>query len=214
MGDATQNEDLKSWIKRTKKQERALGAKREQEFESQDQKFEESYTSMRLDGLMVGHDFADIEEGEDIILTIKDTDVLDDDDDELISTALAEKQRLKENLENKVKKVKYDPYAEDDSIGGEKRILAKYDEEVKKTFTIGKEQEHLSPTEKISPQRSIHLIEDTLDFSTPMEIASDYVDITSIKIKKPKKKVKKLIKLGEVFGDEGLLPSEPIRNIN
>ena len=210
LGDAIQNEDLKSWIKRTKKQERASAAKREQEFETQDQVFEESYTSSQLDGLTVGHDFADIEEGEDMILTIKDKDILDEDDDELISTALAEKQRLKENLENKVKKPKYDPYAEDDCIGGEKRILAKYDEEMKKTFTIGKEQEHLSPTEEISSERSIHLIEDTLEFSTPMEIASDYVDISSIKIKKPKKKVKKLIKLSEVFGDEGPLPPEPI----
>src|SRR5271170_7921788 len=190
LGDATQKEDLKSWIKRTKKQERALAAKRQQEFETQDQMFEESYTSMQLGGLTVGHDFADIEEGEDMILTIKDKDVLDEDDDVLISTALAEKQRLKENLESKVKKPKYDPYAEDDSIGGEKRILAKYDEEMKKTFTIGKKQEHWSPTEEISAQRSIHLIEDTLEFSTPMEIASDYVDISSIKIKKPKKKAK------------------------
>jgi len=210
LGDATQNKDLKSWIKRTKKQERALAATREQELECQEQMVEESYTSRQIDGLTVGHDFADIEEGEEMILTIKDMDVLDEDDDVLISTALAEKQRLKENLENKVRKPKYNPYAEDDYIGGEKRILAKYDEEMKKTFTIGKEQEHLSPMEESSTQWSIHLIEDTLDFSTPMEIASDYVDISSIKIKKPKKKVKKHIKLSEVFGDEGLLPSEAI----
>ena len=106
-----------------------------------------------------------------MILTIKDKDVLDDDDDELVSTALMEKERLKENLANKVKKPRYDPYAEDGSMHAEKRILAKYDEETKKTFTISKEHEILSPTEEISLRQSLHLIEDTLDFSTPMEIA-------------------------------------------
>ena len=99
------------------------------------------YSSEQLEGLTVLHDFADIEEGKDIILTIKDKNVLDDgDNDELISTVLAEKARLKDNLENKFKKWKYDPYAEESSyIGREKPILAKYDDEIKKTFTIGKE---------------------------------------------------------------------------
>ena len=54
-----------------------------------------------------------------------------DDGDELISTTLAEKERLKENLENKIKKPKYDPYAEEyNQETGEKKLLAKYDEEI------------------------------------------------------------------------------------
>ena len=100
-----------------------------------------------LEGLRVGHDFADIEEGEGLILTIKDRGVLDEDGivllvelcltnpveegDELISTALAEKERLKENLDNKIRKPKYDPYAEEYDVDtGEKKILSKYDEDI------------------------------------------------------------------------------------
>lgn len=54
-----------------------------------------------------------------------------DDGDELISTALAEKERLKENLDNKIRKPKYDPYAEEyDQETGEKKLLSKYDDDI------------------------------------------------------------------------------------
>jgi U4/U6.U5 tri-snRNP-associated protein 1 len=103
-----------------------------------------------LKGLKVGHDVDDFEAGEGMILTIKDRGVLDEDGgsiifdiliidegDELISTALAEKERLKENLGNKIRKPKYDPYAEEyDEDTGEKKLLSKYDEETKKKVFI------------------------------------------------------------------------------
>ena len=54
-----------------------------------------------------------------------------DEGDELISTSLAEKERLKKNLENKIRKPKYDPYAEEyDAETGEKTLLSKYDEDI------------------------------------------------------------------------------------
>ena len=112
-----------------------------------------AYQTENLEGLRVGHDFADIEEGEGLILTIKDRGVLDEDGiiywrdrlltstigdgDELISTTLAEKERLKENLDNKIKRPKYDPYAEEyDSETGEKTLLAKYDADDKKKVSF------------------------------------------------------------------------------
>jgi len=52
-----------------------------------------------------------------------------DDGDELISTVLADKERLKENLDNKIKRPKYDPYADEyNPDTGEKTLLAKYDD--------------------------------------------------------------------------------------
>jgi U4/U6.U5 tri-snRNP-associated protein 1 len=58
--------------------------------------------------------------------------------DELISTDLAERERLMERLELKKKKPVYDVYEEDGS--GEKRILSQYDEEIdgkkKKRFVL------------------------------------------------------------------------------
>lgn len=90
--DEGDGEDLKSWIKKTKKRERELAEKRAQELENQDQQFQNEYTSgntfrllqadtfvEHLEGLRVGHDFVDIEEGEGLILTIKDRGVLNED---------------------------------------------------------------------------------------------------------------------------------------
>src|SRR5271154_2345536 len=98
-----------------------------------------------LAGIRVGHHMEAIEEGDDIILTLKDRGILDDEErkccggfpvngqdtqDELVSTALIERERLKKNLENKVKKPKYDPYAEEfDPTSGMKKILSKYDDD-------------------------------------------------------------------------------------
>jgi U4/U6.U5 tri-snRNP-associated protein 1 len=94
LGEAAhgENDDLGSWIKRTKKRERELAAKKAQELESQDKQFQDEYTSgtsnahqswpnqsEHLAGLKVGHDFGDIEEGDGLILTFKDRGVLDDD---------------------------------------------------------------------------------------------------------------------------------------
>jgi U4/U6.U5 tri-snRNP-associated protein 1 len=47
LGEAAQgeNEDLKSWIKRTKKRERELATKRAQELELQDKQFQDEYTA-------------------------------------------------------------------------------------------------------------------------------------------------------------------------
>lgn len=98
MGEATKgSEDLKSWIKRSKKRERELAEKRAQELENQDQQFQNEYTSgtshsyfhsnfpaEHLKGLRVGHDFGDIQEGEGMILTIKDRGILDDDGNALM----------------------------------------------------------------------------------------------------------------------------------
>jgi len=42
-----------------------------------------------------------------------------------------EKERLKENLKNKVRRPRYDPYAEEyDPETGEKKLLSKYDEDI------------------------------------------------------------------------------------
>ena len=262
-GDA---DDLKSWIKKTKKREREMAEKRAQELENQDQQFQNEYTSSmilslfransfteHLEGMRVGHDFADIEEGERMILTIKDRGILDEDritlmieldltcveedGDELISTALAEKERLKENLDNKIRKPKYDPYAEEyDQNTGEKRLLSKYDDEIEgkkrkvrnscraaiadnvKTFTLGTDQEAKALPGRDSLENFNTLTAISLEYDStvprigdsnclgPLEIASDYVDPSTIKIKKPKKKKpKNTTRVRALLGDEGFV---------
>jgi U4/U6.U5 tri-snRNP-associated protein 1 len=243
--DDEQEEDLKSWIKRTKKRERELAAKKAEDLEDQDKLFQEEYTSSmsiyqlkliigNLEGLRVAHDIGDIEQGEGMILTLKDRGVLENDDDddnndELISTTLAEKERLKQNLENKIKKPKYDPYAEEyDSVTGEKKILSKYDEEEKRkvhslldltyeqTFIIGEQ-----PTETLTDQEpSRNLFEISLDYEStsyshapltlePLEITSDYADPSTFKIKKPKKRKNKSTTSASALLGDSILPPEP-----
>jgi U4/U6.U5 tri-snRNP-associated protein 1 len=218
-------EDLKSWIKRTKKRERDLAAKEAHKSESQGRESHDiyregedllcqAYEPEHLAGLTVGHDFDDIEEGERTILTIKDRGVLDDDDsgDELISTALAEKERLKENLDNKIRKPKYDPYAEEfDPETGEKKMLSKYDEDIdapkkQKTFVLGQEPEVKVTSKRNVPQVSNNMTAISLDYDRPMQILSDYADPSTFKIKKPKKKkAKNITRVADILDDEGLI---------
>jgi U4/U6.U5 tri-snRNP-associated protein 1 len=229
-------QDLKAWIKRSKKQERELAAKRAAELEQQDKEFQSEYTSgtkqtrrsgadygpADLEGLKVGHDIDDIQVGEGTILTLKDRGILDGDDDEgdeLISTALVEKERLQENLNNKARKPRYDPYADEYDESREKKILRQYDEEEQKTFTLSKDLKHKSAS---SQSASKNFASISFDYERkackhislanvaagPREIASDYDDPSAIKIKKhKKKKERKTVRATALLGDdEPLVP--------
>ena len=89
-------DDTLKWIKRSKKKEKELARKRQQELESMDKVFQDEYTESALDflpgttsnanhlpedleGLKVSHDFEGMEEGEERILTLKDSRVLEDE---------------------------------------------------------------------------------------------------------------------------------------
>ncbi|ANZ76163.1 BA75_03193T0 [Komagataella pastoris] len=66
------------------------------------------YTENDLKGTKVAHDLKDIVDvGEDIVLTLKDGSVLDDED-ELEANVLVKKKQLEENLRNKLGEEKYD----------------------------------------------------------------------------------------------------------
>jgi len=220
LGEANDDEplDVKAWVKRSRKRQRELAAKRAAELEQQDKEFQEEYTSgtkprsflrraeygpEHLEGLKVGHDIDDIGAGEGTILTLKDRGILDGDDDEgdeLISTALVEKERLQENLKNKARKPRYDPYAEEYDESGQKKILRQYDEDERKTFILGKD---LNDTSTPSHSASKNLASIAFDYERPREIASDYADPSTITIKKPKKKKeRKAVRATALLGDD------------
>jgi U4/U6.U5 tri-snRNP-associated protein 1 len=125
---------------------------------------------------------------------------------------LAEKQRLKENLDNKIRKPKYDPYADEyDDDTGEKKLLSKYDDEneaqKRKTFVLGKDQPSSKSTKQNLSTASGNLTAISLDYDRPTEIASDYVDPSTIKIKKPKKKrAKTTTSAAAILDNDVLLP--------
>ncbi len=69
-------------------------------------------------------------DGDDQILTLKDTGVLENEEegDELENVALREHENLQERLDLKKKRPVYDPNDVDDT--GEIGLLSKYDEEI------------------------------------------------------------------------------------
>ncbi|PHJ24765.1 sart-1 family protein [Cystoisospora suis] len=85
----------------------------------------------------VVHNLKDFEEGEEVVLTLKDTSILteegdlNDDIDTLESVHLAEMQRLRVKLKNKQKKAVYDPtedWEEGEDGPKKKEILQHYDD--------------------------------------------------------------------------------------
>lgn len=76
--------DAKAWVKRQKKRAKELAAKREKDLEEEERRAAEEGSASRygeddLRGLKVAHGADDFEEGEDHVLTLKDSRVLDDE---------------------------------------------------------------------------------------------------------------------------------------
>lgn len=202
------NLDTKSWLmqskKRSKKIEKERARKLAEELEERERAMAVEYTAADLAGVKVGHAVGDFEGGEDHILTLKDAAVDDEEGgDELQDVTLAEKERTEEKLELKKRKPVYDPTAENQGI------LSHYDEEIegkkRKRFTLdakgSTEEERESKRQEVSNQLKRGAI--TLDLE-PEVPASDYMDISEVKIKKPKKKKTKTTKQRAIMDDEDL----------
>ncbi|KAK7691056.1 hypothetical protein QCA50_006159 [Cerrena zonata] len=133
LGDADGDaDDTLKWIKRSKKKEKELAKKRQEELESMDKAFQEEYTERDIAGLKVSHDFEEMGEGEDRILTLKDSRILDNEEDELQNVEMAEHERNEKNKELKIKKRDYTGYDDDEFTPGQagmkRAVLSKYDE--------------------------------------------------------------------------------------
>lgn len=151
--------DAKAWVKKQKKRAKELAAKREKEIAEMDKRFEEEglpkYGEDDLKGIKVLHGEEDFEEGEETILTLRDTRVLDDEgkfsrvrppgapltlvapaDDELHNLNISENAKTAEALALKKKgrlAGTYTGYDDDEfegGIGAKRSVLSKYDEEI------------------------------------------------------------------------------------
>jgi U4/U6.U5 tri-snRNP-associated protein 1 len=229
--------DAKSWLKNQKKRQKEIAKQRKEEEEREAAEAEAAkkrqYTSKDLSGIKVGHDVDSFLDSEDQILTLKDTDVLDEEEgeDELENLDLREREKLKEKLELKKKKPVYDPNDFDET--GERSILAHYDEEdnkkkKKKLFTLDVKGENAEIADilnapavqrrrpgtvdidmlgMVSSTSRLYsdLLTDPTDDAPPQ---SDYLDISEIKVKKPKKKKTRTNRQRPVDDDDALLPAE------
>lgn len=211
--------DAKAWLKNQKKRQKKIEAAKKAE---EDKVAAEAaaaaaeHTARDLAGVKVAHDMITFLESGDQVLTLKDTGVLDaeEEGDELENIELREREKLNERLDLKKKKPLYDPNDIDET--GERTILSQYDEDIngkkKKAFTLGQTIRTTATTDSLADildrapvQRKGQTVDlDMLD-DAPAPV-SDYMDASEIKVKKPKKKKTKSTR--RRYDDDMLYPGE------
>lgn len=147
LGEASDAPDLdaKSWLMGQKKRQKKIDKQRkiEEELAAAEAAAAEAvqYTSRDLAGIKVAHDSSAFLDGDEQILTLKDTTIDENEaeGDELENLNLRDQEKLTERLELKKQRHGYNPNDDDDDQG-ERGILSQYDEEIdgKKTkkFTL------------------------------------------------------------------------------
>ncbi|OHE97662.1 SART-1 family protein [Colletotrichum orchidophilum] len=212
LGEADENEmDAKAWLKAQKKRQKTIEKARKLE---EEQAAAEAaalaaveYTSKDLAGVKVAHELDNFLDGDEQILTLKDStiDQNEEEGDELENMDVKAREQLQERLDLKKKKPAYDVFAAADE-DGERGILAQYDEEIygkkSKKFTldgsgaIAELGDILGAPEKAKKLQNIDL--DVMQDAP----TSDYLDVSEIKVKKPKKKKNKSTRQKPVDEDD------------
>lgn len=170
LGESDEDDDISKWVDTSREKEKlkAEAQRRAKILEEMDNEFgvgdlvqEETrrerkkiYSDKNLKGLKVDHDLDAFTEGKSVILTLKDTDVLDEETgDTLENVNMVDDERYRKNIDNKKlnpNQYGYNVYDEEvDEFGNpiDRGILGKYDEEIdggkrkKKTFTLGQNVE-------------------------------------------------------------------------
>lgn len=213
LGEMGGAEDTKTWLqqakKRQKKIEKERARKLAEELEERERAAAAEYTSADLAGLKVGHEAGEFGGGEDHILTLKDTAVdQEDEGDELEDLTLRENEKAAEKLELKKRKPAYDPTEENAGI------LTQYDEEIegkkRKRFTLdatgSTAEERDAKRQEVTDKLKKNTVSLDLELE-PQAPVSDYMDISEVKIKKPKKKKSKATKQRAVLDDEDIFPA-------
>ncbi|GAN05013.1 SART-1 protein [Mucor ambiguus] len=194
--DDEEGDSALNWIKKSRKREKDLAARRARELEEMDNSYQ-SYDAAHLAGLKVSHAISEFEEGNETILTLKDRNILgedDDDVDELTNVNMEDRERLKKNLEAKKQKPGYNPYDDDQFNGKKSSILPQYEEDEEEGgFVIGKsgtiKRVVDEADEKTVAQK---LKEQTLSYEKMQEIKDYYTqEEADATFKKPKSKKKK-----------------------
>ncbi|KAL1881124.1 hypothetical protein VTK73DRAFT_4801 [Phialemonium thermophilum] len=206
--------DTKAWLKNQKKRQKEIEKARKMEEEQAAAEAAAAaavqYTSKDLAGLKVAHDVSNFLDGDEQVLTLKDTNVLDEEAsaDELENQDLREREKLKERMELKRKKPVYDPTEIDET--GERGILSHYDEEIqgkkKKLFKLdvqGTTAELADILDAPAQRKKVENLDVEVLEDKP---TSDYLDISEVKVKKPKKKKSKATRHRPLDDDDVLAP--------
>lgn len=223
LGDLTPDQDdeldLKKWVRKHKKNQSnskqidsLLAAKRKEE---ELNAAEAQYDSRDLEGLKVRHDLKEIEStlnDQEMVLTLKDSRILDGEDDELENVELAEHTRTQEAVELKRQgrqAGQYTGYDDDEFLnpGQSQTILAKYSDTIdgkqEKSFRLGtvisadqddahQPEDNQAGTDfKITKKETAErLKKDLLNLEYSKSVGSDYVLEGDPGFKKKAKKIK------------------------
>jgi U4/U6.U5 tri-snRNP-associated protein 1 len=235
LADDDDEVDVKSWLKNQKKRQKKIETTRKTEEEKAAAEAQAAeHTAADLAGVKVAHDMSTFLDGDDQILTLKDTGVLENEEegDELENLALREQESLQERLDLKKKKPAYDPNDVDET--GEIGLLSKYDEEIfgkkKKAFALDAlaASTDLADILEAPVQRRKHQVDmdmlggyshDTQTATTGLMLTeagtedapaptSDYLDASEIKVKKPKKKKSKSTRRRRDDDEDALFPGD------
>lgn len=159
---------------------------------------QQRYEDTDLLGLKVSHSESLFKEGQDVILTLKDANVLDNEEDVLENVNLTDLEKANRNVENKTNKADYNPFDEPeyDSFGRFKKkgLLSKYDEEINglknEAFRIGLDEKRLEGLQEIKNALSNDKGEISLQMPK-YRIASEYfTEEEIVSFKKPKRSKK------------------------
>ncbi|CAL1716233.1 unnamed protein product [Somion occarium] len=178
-----------------------------------DKAFQDEYTERDLAGLKVSHDFEELDEGEARILTLKDSRILDNEEDELQNVEMAEEERTEKNKELKIKRRDYTGYDDEEFAPGhagmKRAVLSKYDEFLegpKETgFRLGGTSTVLTKDLSSVEKGSIETVKKSLlsiDYAKNLETA-DYLQPGEFGFKKPKTKKKRPSRRVAEFSDVG-----------
>lgn len=223
LGEADEADELdaKSWLVSQKKRQKKIEKSRKQDEDAEAAKAAAlaaaQYTSKDLAGVKVRHEVDAFEDGDEQILTLADRDVLADDDegDELENIQLREREKLNEKLDLKKKKPVYDPHEVNES--GEQNLLSQYDEEISgkkvKRFTLDGQgsSSSIQPLPSLGANQAPQLQKISLDILDEVRPNSDYLDISEIKVRKPKKKKSKSTRQRPVDEDD-VFPVQPVED--
>lgn len=112
LGESDDFDDINAWIEHSRDKEKSKieAQKRAQMLEEMDAEYSKpdvknasrnSYGERSLKGLKVGHGLESFSEGKTVILTLKDHEVLAEDDDELINVNMVDDERYKKVRERR-----------------------------------------------------------------------------------------------------------------
>ncbi len=214
LGDADEGEemDTQTWLRQQKRRQKKIEKARKMEEELAAREQQAEYSSKDLAGVKVGHEMDQFDEitGEQI-LTLKDAEIGDDsEDDELENADLKAKEKLNERLKLKQKRPDYDPMDQ----GEKKALLSKYDEEIdgkqQKRFTLEGQGTTTAARRALDVDGEVKSkgVKISLDLFKEDAPISDYVDPSTIKVKKPKKKKEKKTRVKAEDEDDIFPPTQ------